>query len=62
MPEAEGYLGILKLLDDAMNHMPEGHARDLVQQAYRVTIDQARQSISSLEMGIDLGRLLGDAP
>lgn len=58
MPEAEGYMGIIKLLSDALSLMSDGDAKELVAQARVETIRQARQSVTSLEMGIDLGKLL----
>jgi hypothetical protein len=58
MPEADGYLGVINLLSEALKLMDEGKAKDLVEQARAETVKQARQSVTSLEMGIDLGRLL----
>lgn len=60
MPEAEGYLGIINLLSEALKLMENGEAKDLVAQARAETVKQARQSVTNLEMGMDLGRLLGD--
>jgi hypothetical protein len=58
MPESEGYLGIINLLTEALRLMEEGEAKNLVAQARTETVRQARQSVTSLEMGMDLGRLL----
>lgn len=58
MPETEGYLGIIKLLTQALELMNEGDAKALVARARAETVRQAKQSVTSLEMGIDLGRLL----
>lgn len=58
MPEAEGYLGIINLLKEALPLMDEGQAKLLVAQALKETIKQAKQSVTSLEMGMDLGRFL----
>lgn len=58
MPEAEGYLGIINLLTEALRLMEDGPAKDLVARARAETVHQARQSVTSLEMGMDLGRLL----
>jgi hypothetical protein len=58
MPEAEGYMGIINLLGAALVLMEEGEAKQLVFQARVETIRQAKQSVTSLEMGIDLGKLL----
>lgn len=58
MPESEGYLGIIKLLDEALNLMKDSHAKDLVERARAETVSQARQAVTSLEIGMDLGRLL----
>lgn len=60
MPELEGYYGIIFLLKKALECMPEGDAKHLVTQALAETVRQAKQSVSSLEIGIDLGRLLAD--
>ncbi len=60
MPEAEGYLGIIFLLKKALECMPEGDAKVLVTKALCETVRQAKQSVTSLEMGINLGRLLSD--
>jgi hypothetical protein len=60
MPEAEGYLGIINLLTEALKLMDEGEAKELVTRARAETVKQAKQSVTSLEMGMDLGRLLGD--
>lgn len=60
MPEAEGYLGIIFLLKKALECMPEGDAKVLVTKALCETVRQAQQSVSSLEIGIDLGRLMAD--
>lgn len=57
MPEAEGYLGIINLLKEALPLMDEGQAKLLVAQALKETVKQAKQSVTSLEMGMDLGRL-----
>lgn len=58
MPEAEGYIGIINLLDEALGLMKDGDAKTLVAKARAETARQARQSVTSLEMGIDLGKLL----
>lgn len=58
MPEAEGYLGIINLLKKAAELMEEGEARELVAQALAETVKQFKQSVSSLEIGMDLGRLM----
>lgn len=58
MPEAEGYHGILTLLSQALALMEPGPAKDLVTQAFQETKKQALQSLTSLEIGMDLGRLL----
>lgn len=58
MPEAEGYIGIINLLTEALRLMDEGEAKALVMRAQAETVRQARQSVTSLEMGMDLGRLL----
>jgi hypothetical protein len=58
MPEAEGYLGIINLLTEALGLMEGGEAKSLVVQARAETVRQAKQSVTSLEMGMDLGRLL----
>lgn len=60
MPEAEGYLGIINLLSEALKFMEDGEAKTLVLQARKETIKQARQSVTSFEMGMDLGRLLSE--
>lgn len=60
MPEAEGYLGIINLLTEALKLMEDGEARDLVARARAETAKQAKQSVTALEMGMDLGRLLGE--
>lgn len=60
MPEAEGYLGIINLLTKALELMNEGDAKALVTRARAETVRQARQSVTSLEMGMDLGRLLSE--
>lgn len=60
MPEAEGYLGIINLLTEALKLMEEGEAKNLVMKARAETARQAKQSVTSLEMGMDLGWLLGD--
>lgn len=67
MPEAEGYLGIINLLTEALGLMEDGAAKDLVARARAETVKQAKQGVTCLEMGMDLGRLLsenkqGDAP
>lgn len=61
MPEQEGYIGIINLLTKALDLLVEGEGKDLVKQARAETIRQARQSMTSLEIGLDLGRLLGEA-
>lgn len=58
MPEQEGYLGIITLLTEAISQMEEGDAKELVKKARLETVKQAKQSMTSLEMGMDLGRLL----
>lgn len=58
MPEQEGYIGIINLLGQALKLMDEGEAKELVKQARAETVRQAKQSVTSLEMGMDLGRLL----
>jgi hypothetical protein len=58
MPEAEGYIGIINLLTRALELMNEGDAKALVTRARAETVRQARQSVNSLEIGIDLGQLL----
>lgn len=60
MPEAEGYLGVINLLSKALELMEDGEAKILVFQARTETVKQARQSATSLEMGMDLGRLLSE--
>lgn len=60
MPESEGYLGIINLLTDALRLMEEGEAKNLVAQARAETVKQAKQSVTCLEMGMDLGRLLSE--
>ncbi len=60
MPEAEGYMGIINLLTEALKLMEDGEARDLVAQARAETVKQAKQSVTALEMGMDLGRFLGE--
>lgn len=60
MPEAEGYLGIINLLTKALDLMNEGDAKALVARARAETVRQARQSVTSLEMGLDLGRILSE--
>lgn len=60
MPEAEGYLGIFNLLTEALRLMEGGAAKDLVARARAETVKQAQQGVTSLEMGMDLGRLLSD--
>jgi hypothetical protein len=60
MPEAEGYLGIINLLKEALPLMAEGRAKLLVTQALKETAKQAKQSVTSLEIGMDLGRLMAD--
>lgn len=59
MPEAEGYVGIINLLTDALKLMDDGEAKELITRARAETVRQAKQSVTSLEMGMDLGRLLG---
>jgi len=58
MPEAEGYIGIINLLTDALKLMEDGEAKALITQARALTAKQTRESVSALEMGMDLGRLL----
>jgi hypothetical protein len=58
MPEQEGYLGVIRLLEMALARMPDGEAKLLVTKALLETARQARQGVSSLEIGMDLGRLL----
>jgi hypothetical protein len=58
MSEAEGYIGIINLLTAALDLMNEGDAKTLVMRARAETVRQARQSVTSLEMGMDLGHLL----
>ncbi len=61
MPEHEGYLGIITLLTNALKLMDEGDfegAKEIVKTARTETVRQAKQSVSSLEIGIDLGQLL----
>lgn len=58
MPEAEGYMGIINLLNSALELMDDGDAKELVTRARNETVKQARQSASSLQMGMDLGKLL----
>lgn len=60
MPEAEGYLGIINLLSEALKSMEDGEAKTLVLKARAETVKQARQSVTSLEIGVDLGRLLSE--
>jgi hypothetical protein len=60
MPEAEGYMGILNLLTEALKLMEEGEARDLVARVRAETAKQAKQSVTAMEMGMDLGRLLSE--
>lgn len=60
MPEQEGYIGIITLLTEAILLMEEGDAKDLVKKARLATVNAAKQSMTSLEMGIDLGRLLSE--
>lgn len=60
MPEPEGYIGIIDLLTKALGLMEEGPAKEIVTKARAETVRQARQSVTSLEMGLDLGRLLGE--
>lgn len=60
MPETEGYMGIIDLLTEALGLMDDGRARELVHQARAETVKQFKSSVTSLEMGIDLGRLLRD--
>lgn len=57
MPEAEGYLGIINLLTSALELMNDGDAKVLVMRARAETVRQALQSVTNLEMGMDLGRL-----
>lgn len=58
MPEAEGYMGIISLLTEALKLMEDGKAKELIIQARAETVRQAKDSVTSLEMGMDLGRLL----
>lgn len=58
MPEQEGYIGIINLLTEALKIMEDGEAKELVSRARTETVRQARQSVSSLEIGIDLGTLM----
>jgi hypothetical protein len=58
MPESEGYLGIITLLTEALRTMDDGPAKDLVTRARAETVRQARQAVTSLAMGMELGRLL----
>lgn len=60
MPEAEGYIGIINSLKEALDLMEPGEARELVIKAYNATAKLAKQSFSSLEIGMDLGRLLSE--
>lgn len=60
MPEQEGYLGIIELLTKALGLMEEGPAKEIVKKAKAETVHQARQSVTSLEMGLELGSLLGE--
>lgn len=60
MPEQEGYLGIIKLLAAALDLMPEGTAKVLVTKAKDETVRQANQSVTSLEIGMELGKLLSE--
>ena len=60
MPEQEGYLGIINLLTQALVFLEDGPAKDLVGRARAETIRQAKQSVTSLEMGLDLGKLLAE--
>ena len=56
----EGYIGIISLLNLALDRMDDGPAKVLVTKARDETILQAKQSISSLEMGLELGELLSE--
>ncbi len=60
VPEQEGYLGIINLLTQALAFLEDGPAKDLVGRARAETIRQAKQSVTSLEMGLDLGKLLAE--
>lgn len=60
MPEQEGYLGIIGLLTQALEIMEPGEAMDLVRQARAETVRQAKLSVSSLEMGMELGKLFSE--
>lgn len=60
MPEAEGYAGIINLLTEALKLMEEGEAKALVAEARALTVKQTKESLTSLEMGLDLGRLLAE--
>lgn len=60
MPEQEGYLGIIDLLTKALDRMEEGPAKEFVEKARTETVRQAKQSVTSLEMGLDLGRVLSE--
>jgi hypothetical protein len=58
MTEQEGYLGVINLLKRAGSLLPEGEAKDCVRQALQEVVRIAKQGVTNLEMGIDLGQLL----
>jgi hypothetical protein len=58
MPEHEGYIGIINLLTEALKLMEDGKAKLLVSKARAETARQMKQSLSSLEIGLELGNLL----
>jgi hypothetical protein len=60
MPEMEGYIGIISLLNLALDRMDDGPAKALVIKARDETIRQAQQSVSSLEIGMELGQYLSE--
>lgn len=58
MPEEEGYIGVINLLRRAESMMDDGDAKVVVHQALLETLKLARQGVTNLEMGMELGRLL----
>lgn len=65
MPEQEGYLGIINMLTEALRALEDegklGYKRveDLIVKARAEVIKQMKHGFSSLEIGLELGKLLG---
>ena len=63
MPEQEGYFGIINLLGKALEALDSQHyakTEELIMQARLETLRQAKSSVNSMEIGMELERLMND--